>query len=195
VDRLLPGADFESCCNSSYATADHHHGAMLIISSDAAREAARFEPTSAIVVERTELSTGLVTRLMRWTARRWSRAGQVPCGGRHRRRPGRRARADAARGSRFNNPIRYLHDNPPNTVILVFSSDGGVDILPQLRPRMDPAVVRPPSNRYVDLVAAAPPVWSVYQAWNRVSELAFYLSEEDCAAVNGASARLSCRVR
>lgn len=190
VDRLLPGADFEKLLQLAYATADHHHGAMLIISSDAAREAARLSP-QCIVVQPTELSTDLATRLTSMDGAalvdpqgRCHAVGVILDG----RATGE---GDAARGSRFNNPIRYLNDNPPNTVILVFSSDGGVDTLPQLRLRMNPAAVRAAIERYVELVTAAPPVrGTVYEAWNRVSELEFYLSENDCSVVNRASARL-----
>lgn len=190
VDRLLPGADFDRLRSLAHATAAHHHGAMLIISSDAATEAARLSP-QCIVVEPTELSDDLVTRLTSMDgaslvdpAGRCHAVGVIVDG----RATGA---GDASRGSRFNNPIRYLHDNAPNTVILVFSSDGGVDLLPRLPPRMDPAEVRAAVERYVRHVAAAPPVRAVvFEAWKRVSELAFYLSDEDCVTINDASARL-----
>jgi len=101
---------------------------------------------------------------------------------------------DAARGSRFNNPIRYLHDNRPHR-------DPGiqlgrrVDILPHCGREWTQAVVRAAVERYVDLVGGrASSAGVVYQAWNRVSELRSICLEEDCAAVNGASRAPSCRV-
>jgi Probable sensor domain DACNG/Probable sensor domain DACNH len=195
VERLLHDADFDRLLELADATARHHHGAMIIISSDAAGEAARLSP-QCIAVEPTALSADLVTRLTSMDGatlvdpRGRCHAVGVIVDGRA------KGAGDMARGSRFNNPIRYLHDNTPDTVILVFSSDGGVDLLPQLQPLIDRARVQAAVQRYVDLVASSPPVrGAVFEAWDQVDDLAFYLSEADCTAVNRASTRLEAVCR
>jgi hypothetical protein len=98
---------------------------------------------------------------------------------------------DPARGSRYNNPVRYLDSNPPEAIVIVYSADGGVDLLPDLRPRQDRYRVADAVHRYVQLADARPlPLAQVFEAWDNVETLAFYLSEEQCHHVNAATKRL-----
>jgi hypothetical protein len=98
---------------------------------------------------------------------------------------------DPARGSRYNNPIRYLNNDPPPAVVIVYSADGGIDLLPDLAPRQDPARITTAVSRYVQLVDTRPiPLKQIFETWDELLSLAFYLSAQQCREVNAASGRL-----
>ncbi len=190
VHRLLPNANIGRLVELAKAASRHHHGAMLIISSDAEGEATRLYPQS-IRMAPGPLSPTLLTQLT-------SMDGAVLVDGDGRCHAvgvildGRAAgRGDPARGSRFNNPIRYIRDNKPNAVVLVYSSDGGVDILPTLRPRVARQRVADAVRHYTELASRRPlPLPQVFEAWDDLVELSFYLSEQDCQHVNNITADL-----
>ena len=68
-----------------------------------------------------------------------------------------RGNGDPARGSRYNNAVRYLDSDPPPTVVLCYSSDGDIAILPALRPRRRPSEIEALVQRYVTACSASPP--------------------------------------
>jgi DisA bacterial checkpoint controller nucleotide-binding len=41
---------------------------------------------------------------------------------------------DRGRGSRFNSAVRYVHSSPGKAVAMVVSEDGGLDLIPRLKP-------------------------------------------------------------
>jgi hypothetical protein len=95
---------------------------------------------------------------------------------------------DRARGSRFNSAVRYLASakaEGKQTVILLVSEDGMINLLPDLRPR----IRRAERDALVaDLrdAAAIDPVdpERFYKAYDRVEAKAFYLSEDQIDDVN-----------
>jgi hypothetical protein len=194
IDRLFPAADTERLLELARAAARHSHGAMLVISGDAAAEAARLAP-QAIVTEPALLPGGDV--LTRLTAM----DGAVLVD------PGGRCHAvgvvldgtasghgDPSRGSRFNNPVRYLDSGPPPTIIVVYSIDGGVDILPGSPPRVERRRVVDSVRRYLLLVDTRPAeLGPVFDAWDALLAFRFYLSEEQCREINDGTARLAER--
>ncbi|MEU8112771.1 hypothetical protein [Micromonospora sp. NPDC048947] len=100
-------------------------------------------------------------------------------------------RGDPTRGSRYNNPVRYLDGDPPRAIVIAYSADGDVDILPRLRPRQDKQLVAHAVCRYLTLVDAEPSVFEqVYDAWDQLDALASYLSEQQCGEANKATAKL-----
>ncbi|HEV2375838.1 MAG TPA: hypothetical protein VGS19_27185 [Streptosporangiaceae bacterium] len=190
IDRLLPDADADRLVELARAAERHHHGAMLIISSDAASEAARLSPQS-IPVRPTQLSTGLLTQLTSMDGAILLDA-QGRCHALGVILDGLAAgHGDPARGSRYNNPVRYLDSDPPKAIVIVYSSDGGVDLLPSLRSRQDRDRVTNVVERYLRLVDTRPlPLAQVFDAWDDVNALAFYLSDQQCRDVNAATSRL-----
>ena len=188
ADRLLPDADVPNLLELAHAASENEHGAMLVISSDAKAEAERLSP-QAWAVQPTLLGLDLLRHLT-------AMDGAVlvdPKGHCHAIGvilDGRAAgQGDPARGSRFNNAVRYLDTQPPPAVIVVYSADGSIDILPKLHPRVRRSVVKDAVRRYVELAAEQPPsLAQVAEAFGVVKSLRFYLSADQCESVNEAAA-------
>ncbi len=186
VDRLIPGADEQTLTHIAQIVAKHDHGAMLIVSSDAAGEADRLSP-QAWAVEPATLSDEMVRQLTAMDgailvdANGHCHAIGVILDGQA------AGKGDPARGSRYNNAIRYLNSDPPPAVIVVYSADGSIDVLPRLQPRVRRRLVPAVVNRFLKLSSNRPPDFAVvYAAWDRVKNLQFYLSAEQCDDVNRA---------
>ncbi|GAA1184580.1 diadenylate cyclase [Kitasatospora gansuensis] len=188
VDRLFSDADVTILSNLARAAGEHRHGAMLIISGDAAGESERLSP-QAWAIEPVELSPQLLNQLTDMDGAvlidphgRCHAVGVILDGVAH-------GIGDPARGSRFNNAVRYLDTDPPATIVIAYSADGGVDILPRLNSRIDRTVVDSAVNRYLAASATNPvDTAAAGQAWDLVSSLRFYLSAIQCEALNRARA-------
>lgn len=190
VDRLLPGADKPTLTSLARAAGRHQHGAMLVVSSDAAAEAQRLSP-QAWAVEPVPLDPDLLTQLTAMDgavlvdSQGYCHAIGVILDGHA------AGQGDPSRGSRYNNPVRYLDSESPPSVVVVYSTDRSTDILPQLRPRVYRNRVDSAVRRYLDLAAVRPPhLPHISEAWDAVKSLQFYLSEEQCAALNAARATI-----
>jgi hypothetical protein len=186
ADRLLPNPDVPTLLGIAHTMAQNDHGAMLIVSSGASAEAERLSP-QAWAVDPAPLSPALLRQLT-------AMDGAVlidPQGKCHAIGAildGQAAgKGDPARGSRFNNAVRYLNSSPPSAIIVVYSADGSVDILPQLHLRQKRSMVDAAVQRYLDVAAQRPPdTKQVYGAWDLLEKLNFYLSSEQCKKVNEA---------
>jgi hypothetical protein len=95
-----------------------------------------------------------------------------------------------ARGSRFNNAVRYLESPAPLAVVVVYSADGGIDILPRLRPRVRQTTVQHAVKRYLSLATPGQHQPGRSDAWDQVKRLRFYLSDDQCRVANEARAAL-----
>jgi hypothetical protein len=94
---------------------------------------------------------------------------------------------DRGRGSRFNSASRYVASCQRACAAMVVSEDGGLDLLPRLKPAISKVVLLSRLSE-LESVAHAPPSppnrereASVIM-W--IEEHAFYLSEEQCASAN-----------
>jgi hypothetical protein len=189
VERLLPGADQPRLLMLAKAAGQHQHGAMLIISSDATGEAQRLAP-QAWTVQPVRLAPELLRQLTSMDggvlidSQGCCHAIGVVLDGRA------CGAEDPARGSRFNNAVRYLESAAPRAVVVVYSADGGIDILPRIRPRMRQSTVQAAVERYLSLAAPGQHQSGRADAWDRVKRLKFYLSEDQCRIVNEARAAL-----
>ncbi len=190
VDRLFPECDTVALLEAARAAGDHRHGAMLVISSSAAEEAQRLSP-QAWSVEPTCLPPELVTQLTDMDgALLMDPSGQCHAIGVILDGTAR-GEGDPARGSRFNNAVRYLGSEPPSAVVVVYSADGGVDILPQLPPRVHKEDVDEAVASFLEFAAQRPPNFEItYHAWEIVQSFSFYLSQDQCDAVNRAREEL-----
>src|SRR5581483_4432370 len=114
VDRLLPGASIS----------------RLVELADAAGEAERLHPQTSRVTP-VEISPAMLVQLTAMDGGiiidpqgRCHAVGVIldgrSCGGEL-----------SARGSRFNNAIRYVRSEAPDAVVVVYSADGKIDILPK----------------------------------------------------------------
>ncbi|WP_134733795.1 diadenylate cyclase [Amycolatopsis nivea] len=196
--RTLSAPDTASLTRLALAVAENEHGAMLIISDDAESEAKRLSP-QAWTVSPEVLSSEIVSQLT-------SIDGAIlvnPQGKCHAVGVILDGKANGkgvpARGSRYNNAIRYLESDPPSTVILVYSSDGSIDILPHLRKRIyretiTTAIVnyRVAADDYIEGLTQDQfgPRRFVARTRQEVEELQFYLSPTQCATLNEISRKV-----
>lgn len=186
AERLFSDVDNEALLEAARAAGEHRHGAMLVISQDAAGEARRLSPQSWSV-EPNRLSPDLVTQLTDMDGavlvdpHGMCHAIGVILDGTA------RGEGDPARGSRLNNAVRYLGSQPPPAIVVVYSSDGGIDILPHLHPRVSRDLVVGAVESYLTLAAKRPPSFeNASRAWDLVKGHQFYLSQEQCDALNAA---------
>ncbi|TYK44564.1 diadenylate cyclase [Actinomadura decatromicini] len=189
VDRFFfPDADVGALLEAAKAAGKHKHGAMLVISGDARREAARLFP-QAWSVEPVRLTPELLTQLTNMDGailvdpQGLCHAIGVILDGIA------QGEGDPARGSRFNNAVRYLGGQTPPTIVVVYSSDGGVTILPQLHSRISKSHVVGIVEQYLAVASASPRnLRDVHQTWEKVKAVRFYLSRGQCDMLNQARA-------
>ncbi|MFE5191826.1 diadenylate cyclase [Streptomyces sp. NPDC056628] len=190
VSRFFPQADQDALREAAQAAGNHRHGAMLIISGDAAAEAERLSPQSWSI-EPTRLTTELLTQLTDMDGAvlvdpngLCHAIGVILDGTAH-------GRGDPARGSRFNNAVRYLDSERPPAIVIVYSSDGLINILPQLHPRIEKQIVTDAVERYLVASSAEPlNIKECNETWDAVKSLSFYLSSAQCDALNRARVRV-----
>lgn len=94
---------------------------------------------------------------------------------------------DQARGSRFNSAIRYQDSMAPNSLLVVISDDGTVDLVPKLQPRVARNDVEAAVGEFCARCADNPVNGEEFaRTHDRVKALAFYLNDNQCQLVNDA---------
>lgn len=190
VSRFFLEADQDALREAARAAGNHRHGAMLIISGDAADEAERLSPQSWSI-EPTRLTTELLTQLTDMDGAvlvdpqgLCHAIGVILDGTAH-------GRGDPSRGSRFNNAIRYLDSERPPAIVIVYSSDGAINILPQLHPRIEKRIVTDAVECYLVVSSTEPLNFKdCNEAWDAVESFRFYLSGAQCEALNRARSQV-----
>jgi len=191
IDRILPSADLGRLAELAAAAGNNRHGAMLIISSSAEAEASRLAPqatqttpgllTPHVMQQLTSMDGGVLVDV-----RGNCHAIGVILDG------SAAGNGDPARGSRYNNAVRYLDSNPPPAVVLSCSSDGDITILPVLKPRRRRAEIEAFVQRYENACSASPPRQkAAAEADQKINNARFYLSAEQCTRINQAYANLN----
>lgn len=186
VDRVFEsgGADGAKLWELAQAAADQAHGTMLVISDAAADEATRLA-AQAIVIESVPLSTEVLRQAT-------GIDGAVlfsPDGTCHALGVILDGTAsddgDRARGARFNSALRYLTRPAAPTMIVLVSEDGMIDVLPRLRPRVSRQLIERALASYQRLTTADEVDGEMRSdAFDRLQDLAFYLTPEQCDLVN-----------
>jgi len=98
------------------------------------------------------------------------------------------ASGDRGRGSRFNSAVRYVESGGNPVAAMVVSDDGGLDLLPRLRPPLSKKELsaRLDELKRLALSPATPPDRDrEVDITDWVERHAFYLSESQCEDVNG----------
>lgn len=186
VSRVFPdgSADSDRLWELSLVASEQAHGTMLVISEAAADEAARLS-AQAILIEQSALSPELLRQAT-------SIDGAVLFG------PDGTCHAvgvildgtasvegDRARGARYNSALRYLASAQPSTMIVLVSEDGMIDVLPRLHPRIARATVERAVETYRRLTTANEVDGEMRaDALERVEQLSFYLTAEQCELIN-----------
>lgn len=190
IVRTLTDPDIGTLEELAIAAGRHRHGAMLIISDEAAAEAARLAP-QAMCAEPGRLSPRALEDLTNMDGGvlidpqgRCHATGVILDGTADQN-------GDPSRGSRYNNGIRYLGSGK-RAVMLCYSSDGDTTILPALKKRRRRSEIDALVERYLDACAESPPrLWVADDAAKRIDDIRFYLSDVQCARINQARADLN----
>lgn len=164
------------------------HGTTVVVSRNPGDEAIRLSGP-AIVIEPTELEPDEIVRLSRID-------GAVILGPNgHCHAFGAildgvaSGRGDQSRGSRYNSALRYQASASQNSLIVVISDDGTVDLVPNLRPRVDRDEVESAVEAFCDRCKATPVDGEEFaRDHDRVIAFAFYLDEDQCRRVSDAYA-------
>ena len=191
ITRTLPAADLSRLADLADAASGNRHGAMLIISSAAEAEASRLAPQATrttpklLTPQAMDHLTNMDGGVLIDPQGRCHAIGVILDGTAS-------GNGDPARGSRYNNAVRYLGSNPPPAVVLSFSSDGDITILPVLRPRRRQGDIETLVQRYETACSARPPrQQAISTAEQRINDVRFYLSAGQCTRINNARADLN----
>jgi hypothetical protein len=159
------------------------HGTMLVISPNAASEAVRLS-SQATLIDASPIDATLMSRISAIDGAvlidhsgTCHAIGVILDGV-------ATDSGDPARGARYNSAIRYLKGRPDDTVIIIVSEDGGVNLVPQLHPRIRRSRVVDTLD-YLKTVAGAEADRETFnRAWEEVEALAFYLDRAQCEEAN-----------
>ena len=92
---------------------------------------------------------------------------------------------DRARGARFNSSVHYQKSSEIGTMVIVISDDGTVDLIPQLRPRVQRQEVEYAVRAFCEYSGIEDNngrEWA--ERLERIKHYKFYLNEEQCNRVN-----------
>jgi hypothetical protein len=191
--RLAPfvqSVDTDALWNLLHRATSQVKGAMIIVSTAAAAEAARLQPQAtrvqpvqldaALLADATNIDGGvLLDPLGHCHA-----IGVILDGT-------ARGQGDPSRGSRYNSALRYLEGEPPACVILIVSADGMVNMLPALRPRVTRAeVAQALEHVLAQALPDRPNLERFSKAWERLKALSFYLNADQVDQANSAFSRV-----
>ena len=92
---------------------------------------------------------------------------------------------DPSRGARYNSALRYVSSSPAGCLVVVISEDGGVDLVPNLRPAVRRSTIEKAVRELETLAqAAAIPRRHYVDCIEWLSSHRFYLLKQHCEAVN-----------
>ena len=103
---------------------------------------------------------------------------------------------DPGRGARFNSALRYYESATAPCMIVVVSSDGGVDFIPNPMPMIRRAVIDAAIAILKEFAEASDiPRRRYRMTVDILDEHRFYLTEEDCNLLNPLLERMDSRIR
>jgi hypothetical protein len=183
VIKDLPQDRIGSLNALAQTVAAQTHGAMLVISSEAAQEAARLgnqctqvEPF-ALTHEMIPLVTAIDGAVLVDLEARCHAIGVILDGLSH-------FKCTPARGARYNSAVRYAYHSR-NCLVVVKSEDGHVDILPDLQPLIRKSAIELRLGQLREFAnAAVVERKEFYETMDWLDEHRFYLLADDCEIVN-----------
>ena len=164
---------------------EQEHGTMLVVHRDAANEAARLVP-QAQLIEPVRLQDDMLRAMttidgaVLVSPDGLCHAVGVILDGTA------TGQGDSARGARYNSAVRYRQAAGDACLVIIVSEDGMINLLPDLRPRVDPARVEAAVAALEDAAAGTINFERFYRCRDHVSTLAFYLDAEQCERINRA---------
>ncbi len=197
VQRLFPGVeriDLDNLWKLVSAATEQRHGTMLVISDSAKSEAERLAGQSTLITPLT-----LTPEIMRLVSKIDGAVLIDPHGlcvaigvildgmASENGNPGR--------GARYNSAIRYVETMSSNkTLAIVVSEDGSVDLVPDLKPRIN----REEITSHLDQLSKAAAAEQLnmkqfYEIMKWLSAHRFYLSADVCRQLNDTKAAVYAR--
>jgi hypothetical protein len=165
------------------------HGTMLVVHSNAEREAARLTP-QAQQVRPKRLDAGLLAAVTNIDGAvlldpngTCHAVGVILDGHAS-------GRGDPSRGARYNSAIRYHEAESGQCLIIIVSEDGMIDLLPNLRRQVARESVEEVVRRLEESMTDDPDYEVFFRHWDHLEALAFYLTAEQCDRINQARTRL-----
>lgn len=174
------------------------HGTLVVISAEAAAEAARLK-NQATPIEPCVLTpellghlTGIDGAVLVDTDGFCHAIGVILDGQ-------ATSKGDPGRGARFNSAIRYVEsarDRGISTMAMVVSEDGGVDVIPNPRPMIKRSLVSNTVEEIEQIVRAAKiPRHRYNDLYDWLMKHHFYLLSDDCERVNLAVQEIERRLQ
>ena len=184
--KELDGVDTESIWNIFQHSLDSGHGTTLVVSKSPASEVNRLGQ-EALAIKPKYLAHKEFARLGKidgavflGTDGRCYAFGVILDGM-------ATSSGDRARGARFNSAVRYEQTSCVDTMVIVISDDGTVDLIPPLMPKKSQQEVEKAVQSYCDYSGQKDnddEEWTILD--EQVRELGFYLNLERCSRVNDA---------
>lgn len=186
VPRLMPTVEataLRRLVDLAACVAIQPHGTMLVITPDAAAEANRLRKQASCVkpFQLTEDNIPWVTAI----------DGAVLCDlNGHCHAVGvildglASDRCSPNRGARYNSAVRYAY-GAGNRIAVVKSEDGGVDVLPYLRPQLEKRALETKLDELREYAAASEVPWKPFHVLMKwFQQHRFYLLAESCEEIN-----------
>lgn len=188
AERVFPEATTEQVdrlWSMTLSAAEASHGTMLVVHRSAHTEAARLVP-QAQRVEPRHLSHGTLAAVTNIDGAvlvdvdgQCHAVGVILDG--HATGNG-----DPSRGARYNSAVRYHEAERDDSLVIIVSEDGMINLLPALRRRLDRESVEEVVRSVESSVSEDPDYEVFFRHWEHLEALSFYLSAEQCERANAA---------
>ncbi|MDN4175844.1 diadenylate cyclase [Nocardioides sp. SOB77] len=192
VQRLFPEAgpdDIEALWTLAQTAADQEHGTMLVVHRAASGEAERLAPQALAIdpVHLTDEQLRAITNIdgaVLVSPDALCHAVGVILDGQA------TGDGDPARGARYNSAVRYRKAAGNDCLVIIVSEDGMIDLLPNLKPRVDRERVERAVQALEEASQGDIKFERFYRRREHVEALEFYLDEDQCARANSATDRV-----
>lgn len=188
ASRIFPECSAEQIdrlWNLTLTASEAEHGTMVVVHRRAGEEASRLTPQSQRVVpahltpETLAAVTSIDGAVLVDTDGRCHAVGVILDG----RATGT---GDASRGARYNSAVRYHQAQSNDSLVIIVSEDGMINLQPNLRRRVRREQVEQVVRLIEDQVVDDPDYEAFFRHWDHLEALSFYLSADQCERVNTA---------
>lgn len=193
LGKLEPDA-LDRLWNLTNAASDQRRGALLVISADAASEAARLAgqgmpiAPARLTADLIQLGTSIDGAILLDPAGVCHAVGVILDGL-------ATAKGSPGRGARYNSAVRYVETSRSPTVAIVFSEDGTIDLLPALRPQISRAELNAQLGSLRELASSSSDdVRRFHRLADWFNANRFYLSASECQEVNALRKQIDERI-
>ncbi len=195
IFRQIPSTDIDRLVGLVRVAERETHGTMLVISEAAEREAARLAPQGTPI--RPLLLDGKILKNLTPIDGAIILDPAGTCYAIGTILDGKATKyGDPGRGARYNSAIRYYESAEAPCMIIVISSDGGVDIVPNPPPSIRRSLIHSAIEKMTGFETASQISRRDYRdTLDWLDDHRFYLLEDDCKILNEKVDKLEERIR